>query len=203
MWDAFTGAQLNVFNGHIRRVTSVAFSNDGTQIVSGSVDETVRVWDVSTATELKILSGHTSWVNSVAFSNDGAHIVSGSSDKSVRVWNASTGAELKVLNGHTGGVNSVVYSKDGARIVSGSDNTYIQVWDVVDHIYSLWTCTIDNWIVSSSGDHLMWVPRHILLAPPYATLIILCQNSCAYIDFQNCRIGPDWVHSYTPSQYLV
>jgi WD40 repeat protein len=93
-------------------VNSVAFSPDGTRIVSGSSDKSVRVWDASTGAELKVLNGHTSAVYSVAFSPDGTRIVSGSSDNSVRVWDASTGAELKVLNGHTESVNSVAFSPD-------------------------------------------------------------------------------------------
>ena len=32
-------------NAHSREITSVAFSPDGTKIVSGSYDETIKVWD--------------------------------------------------------------------------------------------------------------------------------------------------------------
>ncbi len=32
-------------NAHSRDITSVAFSPDGTKIVSGSRDETIKVWD--------------------------------------------------------------------------------------------------------------------------------------------------------------
>ena len=32
-------------NAHSRNVRSVAFSPDGTKIVSGSSDETIKVWD--------------------------------------------------------------------------------------------------------------------------------------------------------------
>jgi len=106
-------------------VTSVGFSNDDTQIVSGSIDESVQVWDALTGTQLKILNGHSSGVNSVAFSNDGTQIISGSDDKSVRVWNASTGVELNVLYGHTQGVNSVSFSKDDTQIVSASGKTLL------------------------------------------------------------------------------
>jgi len=65
---------------------AVAFSSDGTWIVSGSSDKSVRVWDASTGAELNVLKGHTHSVNSVVFSSDGTWIVSGSSDNSVRVW---------------------------------------------------------------------------------------------------------------------
>ena len=108
---------------------SVALSADGTRIVSGSSDESVRVWDASTGNELRVLDGHTKRVNSVAFSVDGTRIVSGSSDESVRVWDASTGDELRVLNGHTDIVNSVAFSADGTRIVSGSSDQSVRLWD--------------------------------------------------------------------------
>ncbi|KAF5319337.1 hypothetical protein D9619_008898 [Psilocybe cf. subviscida] len=129
VWDASTGAQLQVLNGHSGTVNSVAFSSDGTHIVSGSHDNSVRVWDASTGAQLQVLTGHSGTVNSVAFSSDGTHIVSGSDDNSVQVWDASTGAQLQVLNGHTHWVNSVAFSSDGTHIVSGSHDHSVWVWD--------------------------------------------------------------------------
>jgi WD40 repeat protein len=101
-------------------IYGVAFSGDGTRIVSGSSDQSVQVWDASTGAQVNELKGHTGHVWSVAFSSDGTHIVSGSDDNSVRVWDALTGAQLNKLNGHTGQVWSVAFSGDGTHIVSGS-----------------------------------------------------------------------------------
>jgi WD40 repeat protein len=81
-----TGEQLRELQGHTRTVTSVAFSPDGSRIVSGSLDSSVRVWDARTGEHLRELQGHTDSIWSVAFSPDGNRIVSGSYDKSVRVW---------------------------------------------------------------------------------------------------------------------
>ena len=33
-------------NAHSERITSVVFSPDGTKIVSGSCDKTIKVWDL-------------------------------------------------------------------------------------------------------------------------------------------------------------
>ena len=41
MWDALSGGELKVLNGHSLGVLSVAFSSDGTNIVSGSYDRSV------------------------------------------------------------------------------------------------------------------------------------------------------------------
>jgi hypothetical protein len=114
---------------HDSFVSSVAFSPDGTRIVSGSSDKTVKVWDAATGAEALTLKGHTSGVRSVAFSPDGTRIVSGSSDKTVRLWDAATGAEALTLKGHTGPVWSVAFSPDGTRIVSGSYDKTVKVWD--------------------------------------------------------------------------
>ena len=78
--------------GHELWVHSVAFSPDGTQIVSGSSDKTIRVWDVVTGQQVgEALRGHKDIVHSVAFSPDGTHIVSGSNDNTIRVWDVVMG----------------------------------------------------------------------------------------------------------------
>ncbi|KIM72106.1 hypothetical protein PILCRDRAFT_16443 [Piloderma croceum F 1598] len=74
----------NVLHGHSGLVCSVAFSPDGSRIVSGSFDITIRLWDAETGDAIgKPLEGHSSHVNSVAFSPDGSHIVSGSLDETI------------------------------------------------------------------------------------------------------------------------
>ena len=64
-------------------VYSVAFSHNGSQVVSGSNDGAVRIWNATTGEVEAELKGHTNWVSSVAFSQDGSQVVSGSSDKTV------------------------------------------------------------------------------------------------------------------------
>jgi WD40 repeat protein len=120
---------VKAIKGHTDYVSSVAYSPDGTHIVSGSDDKTARVWDAVTGKQLAVLEGHTNWVSSAAFSPDGAHIVSGSYDRTIRVWDAYTGKQLAVLEGHTRWVKSVAFTPDGAHIVSGSDDTTVRVWD--------------------------------------------------------------------------
>ena len=59
VWDARTGTPLLELKGHTSCVTSVAFSPDGTRIVTGSGDNTAKVWDARTGTSLLELKGHT------------------------------------------------------------------------------------------------------------------------------------------------
>ncbi|MDE2827370.1 MAG: hypothetical protein OXL40_08695 [Bacteroidota bacterium] len=77
--------------GHASSVNSVVFSPDGTQLVSGSYDDTIRLWDVATGQEVRRFEGHRDWVNSVVFSPDGAQLASGSDDDTIRLWDVATG----------------------------------------------------------------------------------------------------------------
>ena len=110
---------------------SVSLSEDGSRIVSGSGDKTVRVWDaVSGECVLGPLEGHTSGVRSVSFSGD--KIVSGSWDKTVRVWELNPNGKYEckhILQGHTREVSSVSFCGDGSRIVSGSYDNTVRVWE--------------------------------------------------------------------------
>ena len=69
----------------------VAFSPDGSRVVSGSEDNTVRIWNVATGESEAELKGHSGRVSSVVFSPDGSHVVSGSEDNTVRIWTIATG----------------------------------------------------------------------------------------------------------------
>ena len=131
LWDAVSGAHLNTLNGYSGGVCSVAFSPDGTRIVSGSYDKTLRLWDAVSGAHLNTLNGHSDWVGSVAFSPDGTRIVSGSDDNTLRLWDAVSGAHLNTLNGHSSWVMSVAFSPDGTRIMSESKDKTLQLWDAV------------------------------------------------------------------------
>ena len=110
-------------------VNGVAFSPDGTRVVTGSADATAKVWNARTGTPHLELKGHTGVVNGVAFSPDGTRVVTGSADATAKVWDARTGAHLLELKGHTGKVWGVAFSPDGTRIVTGSWDHTAKVWD--------------------------------------------------------------------------
>ena len=46
VWNAETGEQVRVLEGHTRSITVVAISADGKTVVTGSLDKTARVWSV-------------------------------------------------------------------------------------------------------------------------------------------------------------
>ena len=117
LWDAMSGARIwAAVHGGFPRVFSLAYSPDGTRIISGSGDGTVQIWDaVSGAPIHAPLKGHSGSVWSVAYSPDGTRIASGSTDATVRMWNAVSGTPIGApLKGHSSGVTSVAFSPNSS-----------------------------------------------------------------------------------------
>ena len=83
--DARSGRVLRLIRGHAGTVADVAFSPDGTVIVTGSYDGTARTWEVTTGRPLVTFAGHDGAVYGVAFSPDGTRIATASRDETVRV----------------------------------------------------------------------------------------------------------------------
>ncbi len=96
VWDARTGTPILKLRAHTAPFWSLAFSPDGTRILTGRADGAATVWDVRSGMALFELKGHTGAVSSVAFSPDGTRIVTGSATPhyagELKEWDAGTGA---------------------------------------------------------------------------------------------------------------
>ncbi|HEV3142819.1 MAG TPA: M56 family metallopeptidase [Gemmataceae bacterium] len=111
---------------HVNWVLSVALSQEGKTLVSGSRDLTACIWDVPEPSKdgkpititkpRQILRGHNNTVESVAITADGATIATGSWEGNAKLWDAKSGQMLKEFSGFPGGVNGMTFSPDGKTL---------------------------------------------------------------------------------------
>jgi len=131
-FNALTGSQTAVFSGHTSHVISVAFSPDGTLLVSGSHDCSIKLWDVQTGGVVKTFC-HTEKILSVSISVGNTMIVSGSADKTICLWNIGTG-ECHVIKGHNSHITTVSFSPTNPQLLlSASNDGTVQKWDTDGH----------------------------------------------------------------------
>jgi WD40 repeat protein len=114
--------------GHTDNVPYVAYSADGSRIVTASTDKTVRIWSADTGALLHVLQ-HDDGLDVAEFSPDGKLVVAGCLDGTVRIWDAATGALVRTIQDDGG--YRVAFTPDGTRVVVGSQRGQLRVHDAV------------------------------------------------------------------------
>lgn len=112
LWDGLGGAHEGTLTGHNGGVTSLAFHPDGTTLMSGSDDTTIRWWELGTVV-LREFDDETDetivWIGADSF----------------------TGTHKHTFAGHTGGVTSLAFSPvTGWTLASGSRDGTVLLWDI-------------------------------------------------------------------------
>ena len=140
---------------------------DGTQFLSGSWDNSIKLWDINTGRLLRTVAKHNSpgqfpqapHIYSIAVSSDGKRVVSGGIDNNVKMWDISSGRLLQTFLGHTATVHSVAFSPDDAYIISGSDDHTLKLWDAntgtLLHTLGGQSSTINVVSLSQNGDSMV------------------------------------------------
>ena len=125
-----TGVSTSVLSGHTDYVRDLAFTSDGTLLISGSDDKTVKLWDLQTGGIVRSFYGHTDHIFSVSLSPDHAMIASGSVDKTIRLWDTWTGECHCVMDGHDL-VETVSFSPTNPQLLMSASRDYtIRQWNV-------------------------------------------------------------------------
>ena len=117
-------------------VFSVAYSPDGSRLLTAGRDAQIRSWDVAADYALTgTVPAHMYTINHLAFSPGGRYLASCSLDKSIKLWDAATLTLLRVLDrtraaGHGTSVNRLVWPGTENRVVSCSDDRSLAVWAI-------------------------------------------------------------------------
>lgn len=115
---------------HNAPVKAIAFTPDGSALVTACSDMLVRLWSTLAQSMLITFRGHTDSAEAVAFSPTGRLLASASADRSVRIVDMTDSIGSVVLYGHTEVLEALAFSPDGARLASGGRDGMVRIWDV-------------------------------------------------------------------------
>ncbi len=110
---------LYILRGHSDTVTSLNWSPDGFQLVSGSRDGTARIWLANDQTSPVTYKGHSAAILAVAWSPDGTLLASGGEDKTVQLWNTE-GALLHSFSDWGASISSLAWENNGKALFVGT-----------------------------------------------------------------------------------
>lgn len=128
VWDIQKQKRIQSFVAHPGlNIFSVAFSSDGQQIATASMDGNAKIWSLD-GTPIATLTGHQGSVYSIAADANANGWVTGGEDGTVRVWDR-TGREIAQWNAHQGQeVWTVNMSPDGQNILTGGADRMAKLW---------------------------------------------------------------------------
>lgn len=132
------GSLTRTQQSHRKKVTSVAFSNDGRYLVSGGADYLVKEWDIYRY-QTTTLYKHSNIVSKVAMTKDNKFVVSSGYDKKILFYNKKTKniTTLKSTDpnntiNHTQWISDFAISPDGNSLVSVGYDRKVLLWDISD-----------------------------------------------------------------------
>ena len=130
LWNPADPSDPTALPGYDSSVLSLAFSADGTKLVTGGNDQLARVWTMDDiASGPTTLRGHGKGVRAVAFSPDGRLVATGSEDGQAAVWDLAHPTAPRFLPHHEA-VLTVAFSGDGRWLATGSKDDAARLWDL-------------------------------------------------------------------------
>jgi WD40 repeat protein len=119
---------VSELKGHQSWVVTVAFHPKQPVVVSGSLDDTIRVWNWETEKLTYTLAGHARGVNQVAIDPTGHVLASCGDDAVIKLWDLTKGNLMHTLQGHLRDINSVAIGEKSPLVASGSEDGTIKLW---------------------------------------------------------------------------
>jgi eukaryotic-like serine/threonine-protein kinase len=203
IWDSATGKLHLEFKGHTSWITGLAFSPDGQQLASASVDRSIRIWDINSGLELRRLKGHQDWIKETRYSPDGQKLASLGRDRTVRLWDTQTGSESSMIRSSFGELGGIAFHPSGQRLATAEMTelnaatspeqltAQVKIWDITreqtHREYRETNCIIATVAFSPNGKWMAYGLNH-LLTPGSLPVVVLVDISNGQV-LQ--RIRPD------------
>jgi WD40 repeat protein/uncharacterized caspase-like protein len=124
LWSRSSGKLIRQFSGHLSKINSIAFSPDGTMLLSGSGDalprgdHSARLWRVPSGEQVRDFGDFPFGVRAVTFSPDGKFILTAS--ETIRIWDAGTLKEIRHIDQPN--ATQLQFLSDGSGLVSNGSS---------------------------------------------------------------------------------
>jgi WD40 repeat protein/serine/threonine protein kinase len=146
LWDinaTESKGRTHVLHSHDQVVNDMYFTSDSRQLLTGSLDGSVRTWDVRSENPGRsaVLSGHTARISVVAISPNRRWLVTGSEDHTARLWDLTSDSPsaTSIVLPHSEFVRTLAISPDSHWLVTASGHQNLTPQGVVTeaHVWDL------------------------------------------------------------------
>ena len=123
--------ESKILMGHTAPVYTGLYTGNGTQLLTGSFDKTLRLWDLAAGSTVRTMAGHTASILCAAISSDGSRLVSGSHDHTIRLWDIPVSQPL-FSHPVDQGTTRLALNHDGTQWLTGGADRTLRLWNATD-----------------------------------------------------------------------
>ncbi|KAJ5343972.1 uncharacterized protein N7506_003796 [Penicillium brevicompactum] len=167
VWEWQSESYILKQQGHLDSMNALAYSPDGTKIITAADDGKIKVWDVKSGFCIVTFTEHTSGVTACQFAKKGSVLFTASLDGSIRAWDLIRYRNFRTFTAPSRlSFGSLAVDPSGEVVCAGSPDSFdIHVWSVqtgqlLDQlsghegpVSSLGFAADGNHLVSGSWDH--------------------------------------------------
>lgn len=122
-----TKQQIFALTGHTATISDVKCQEADPQIITGSMDSTVRLWDLAAGKSMGVLTHHKKSVRALALHPTDFAFASASPDN-IKQWKCPEGKFIQNFEGQNAIINTMALNSDNV-LFSGGDNGSMYFWD--------------------------------------------------------------------------
>lgn len=131
MWDLETGKPIETIGSHDDAITTIKLFKDGTRLVSGCLDNVIKVWDLEEKKENRYIpflkfTEHDGEIVSLDIQKGDEYLVSASKDNTIKKWDLDNGAMIYDID-----VNLEITKYENSK------NQKKQATEEIENIYGL------------------------------------------------------------------
>lgn len=135
IWDIESGQHIGTLTGHKKAIFYLVYTADGSYLVSGSEDKTVRVWDAHTFSNCAVMPLDDGCV-CISTSPESRQIFAGTLSGKLAAWRDFSSINLNVAAGlmqaHRDSTFDVHCLSNGRGIITGSRDKSVKLWSYND-----------------------------------------------------------------------
>lgn len=129
IWSTITWDKIYTLSGHQARVRCMNFTNSGNRLITGGIDNLMKVWDLKGKKEHITLALHSDWVRATIVSPDDMHCVSLGDDCKIIKWKIPAFDREYMLKSDNATIKHMWISANSDTIYGITDHNIIRSWE--------------------------------------------------------------------------
>ncbi|VDK50940.1 unnamed protein product [Anisakis simplex] len=158
---------------HNEEITCYTTTNNGSLLVTGSADQSLKIWQIESGFLTQVLVGHEGIIRCCAIAEDERLVVSGGMDCQIIMWRVSTGDALLSLKTNAP-ITAISITADASVTFSADETGWVEAYDTEHgHLLSSFNShrSVEKLVSSMDGN------RILALLSKCAQLPILCLHN--------------------------